>query len=357
MRIDATNAAEYLRSRGYLAPREEAKAQILSGGVSNAVVHIAREYSEDLVLKQAREQLNVAEPWFCSVDRIWREIDVLRRCQSLVDARRSSPPLTIDVPRLLFEDRENHLYAMSAAPTNHVVWKNELLSGAVRTEVAVSCGALLGALHAGSWHDAEIERQLDDRQFFEDLRLDPYYRQTARVHLSLAAPIERLIDSVWSERHCLVHGDFSPKNLLVHDGHLMLIDFEVGHYGDPAFDLGFFLSHVTLKAFYHAPGDAPFLDLIDSFWDGYRAEVAGVISPHDLDALIQRAGLNLAGCALARLDGKSKIDYLDDGVRRDAVREFCRTVLVSQPKQWSDVRLLAAESLASVPNSIDSQTK
>ncbi len=254
-------------------------------------------------------------------------------------------PSKLIVPRLLFEDHENYLYAMSAAPSEHVVWKHELLSGMARSDVARSCGTLLGTLHAKSWHDASLAQQLDDRQFFDDLRLDPYYRQIAGVHESLAPDIERLIDSVCSERHCLVHGDFSPKNLLVHGNGLMLIDFEVGHYGDPAFDVGFFLAHLALKACYHVPRDGPFFDLIDSFWSGYCTEMTRVVSSNDLDALIQRGILNFAGCTLARLDGKSKIDYLHDRARRDAMRELCRIIFNSQPTQWADVRLLAGRLL------------
>jgi 5-methylthioribose kinase len=344
MILTATNALEYLRARDHLAPGESASARELSGGVSNTVVHIARSGGNDLVLKQGRPQLNVAEPWYCSVERIWREVDVLRLCSTLIRGSGGNAPFKVDVPRLLFEDRENYLYAMTAAPAEHVVWKNDLLSGLARGDVSHSCGTLLGTLHAKSWHDAAVARRLDDRQFFEDLRLDPYYRQIRRVHGSLAAHIERLIDSVWKERHCLVHGDFSPKNLLVHGDRLTLIDFEVGHYGDPAFDLGFFLSHLALKAYYHAPRGGIFFDLIDSFWSGYCAEITTVISPIELDALIQRGILNFAGCALARLDGKSKIDYLDDRTRLDAMRELCRTV-ITQPRQWSDVRLLARRLL------------
>jgi 5-methylthioribose kinase len=340
--LTADGAVEYLRSRGHLAPGESASARQLSGGVSNMVIHVARAGGDDLVLKQARPQLNVAEPWYCSVERIWREVEVLRICTTLLQERTTDAPLQVDVPQLLFTDRENYLYAMSAAHGEHVVWKHELLAGVARGDVARSCGTLLGTLHARSWHDAALARQLDDRQFFYDLRLDPYYRQIAAVHESLAPDIDRLIDSVCTERHCLVHGDFSPKNLLLHGDRLLLIDFEVGHYGDPAFDLGFFVSHLVLKAFYHAPRDGPFFDLIDEFWSGYRAQLEGAVSRDDLDALVGRAILNFAGCALARLDGKSKIDYLKDGDKCDAVRDVCRAVLKSQPATWSDVRTLAA---------------
>jgi 5-methylthioribose kinase len=346
MNLTATNAAEYLRSRGHLAPGESAAARELSGGVSNMVIHVARSGGEDLVLKQARPQLNVAQPWYCSIERIWREVDVLGICSTLLQRRTTDAPLKTDVPRLLFRDRENYLYAMSAAPAEHVVWKHELLSGVARDDVARSCGTLLGTLHAGSWHDFALARQLDDRQFFYDLRLDPYYRQIARVYESLAPDIERLIASVCAERHCLVHGDFSPKNLLVHGDRLLLIDFEVGHYGDPAFDLGFFLSHLVLKAFYHAPGDGPFFDLIDAFWSGYCAQMESAISRDEFDALVGRGILNLAGCALARLDGKSQIDYLQDRDRRDAVRELCGRILKDKPTRWADVGQLAHRLLS-----------
>jgi 5-methylthioribose kinase len=249
---------------------------------------------------------------------------------------------------MLFTDPENYLYAMSAAPAEHVVWKHELLAGTARSDVARACGTLLGTLHARSWHDAALARQLDDRQFYFDLRLDPYYRQIAAVHEGLAGDIERLIDSVCRERHCLVHGDFSPKNLLVHNDRMLLIDFEVGHYGDPAFDLGFFLSHLVLKAGYHAPRDGPFFDLIDEFWSGYCAEMTSVVSRDKLEALVGRGILNFAGCALARLDGKSRIDYLDDRAKRDAVRELCRTVFASNPTQWADVRRIASRLLEQI---------
>ncbi|HMT22045.1 MAG TPA: phosphotransferase, partial [Promineifilum sp.] len=154
-----------------------------------------------------------------------REVEVLRICEQLTISNQVQSPLRAETPRLLFEDRENHLYAMTAAPDGHLVWKNELLSGRARIDVAETCGALLGHLHANTWHNDELAKCLDDRQFFNDLRLDPYYRQVAHVHADLKAAVEKLISSVCHERHCLVHGDFSPKNLLVYGDSLMLIDF------------------------------------------------------------------------------------------------------------------------------------
>jgi 5-methylthioribose kinase len=350
MQLSAANAVDYLQRRGHLLPNDRAVARELSGGVSNVVVHVSKPDGDALVLKQARERLNVADPWFCSVERVWREIAVLRQCERLVGGRQSTKAFQVEVPRFLFDDRAMYLYAMSAAPLDHVVWKDELLRGDARPEVAAACGTLLGLIHGGTWHNTDVARRFDDRQYFDDLRLDPYYRQIARVHPDLAAPVQQLIDSVRAERHCLVHGDFSPKNLLLHGKQLILIDFEVGHYGDPAFDLGFFLAHLMLKAFYHVPRHEDFFALTDSFWNGYRSEMAAVVPPPEFDALVCRGILNFAGCALARLDGKSKIDYLKDSARRDAVRALCRSIFAEQPAHWDDVNQLARRQVAASRN-------
>jgi 5-methylthioribose kinase len=350
--LTAANAVDYLRGRGFLTGNEPAEARELVGGVSNEVILVSRPQGENVVLKQVRERLNVADPWHCSVERIWRETDVLRECDRLLEGERSQRAYTVGVPRFFFDDRANYLYAMSAAPPDHVVWKNELLSGLARTEIAAACGSVLGTLHGKSWHDALVASRFNDRQFFEDLRIDPYYRQVSRVLPEFSAEISRLIDSVWHERHALVHGDFSPKNLLVHGNRVTLIDFEVGHYGDAAFDLGFFLTHLVFKAFYHATGHAPFLNLINIFWDHYSAAIMPFLPASEFESLVSRSVQNFAGCALARLFGKSKIDYLNDNIRRNAIFELCRFVFTHRPDRWAPVhqaarRLMSEEQLNS----------
>ncbi|HJT30429.1 MAG TPA: phosphotransferase [Pirellulales bacterium] len=339
--IDETNAESYLREQHWVSVRERVKIRRLTGGVSNEVLYVARpdRTGTDFVLKQARPQLRTPQPWFSSVERVWREIDVLRTCERVLLAepvRPRTPPHTLlaATPRVLHEDRENYAFAMTAAPPDHRVWKADLLGGRIEPVIAEACGHLLGRLHAGTWHDAQVAEQLDDRRLFDELRLDPYYRQVARVCPDHTASFERLIDSVMSERHCLVHADFSPKNLLVYEGGLLLVDFETGHYGDPAFDLGFFLSHLVLKAAYHAPGHEAYLALTRGFWKAYHAELAGVISDEDWRQLERRAILNFAGCAWARLDGKSQIDYLTDEGRRKLVRDLCRTLLDQPVDDW-----------------------
>jgi thiamine kinase-like enzyme len=140
------------------------------------------------------------------------------------------------------------------------------------------------------------------------------------------------VDSVWSHRLCLVHGDFSPKNLLVWPGQLWLIDHEVGHFGDPAFDLGFFLTHLVAKAVHARAGCRHYLALAAEFWREYRGVLESTLLAAEIADLKRRMLLNLAGCLLARVDGKSPLEYLADDERR-AVRQLGREWLVHPPER------------------------
>src|SRR6476661_3891643 len=148
MQLSPANAIDYLRARGFFTSDERADARELVGGVSNEVILVSRPRGENVVLKQVRERLNVPEQWHCSIERVWREIEVLRECERLLGGQHSVATFTLEAPRLLFEDRVNYLYAMTAAPPGHVVWKNEMLSGIARREIASACGTGLGILHS-----------------------------------------------------------------------------------------------------------------------------------------------------------------------------------------------------------------
>jgi len=335
--VDASTAEAYLRRTGRLAPGDQVQIERLAGGVSNEVLRVTRRDGSgdsSFVVKQARAQLRVPQPWFCTVERIWRETATLAACQPLAQPGQ--------VPRILFEDRENYLFAMTAAPRDHRTWKHDLLAGVVDLEVADQCGRLLGAIHAGSWRDARIAREFADRQLFDELRLDPYYRTVARQVPEAAQAFAQLIDSIAANCCALVHADFSPKNILLFPGGLLLVDYETGHYGDPAFDLGFFFSHLCLKTYYHAPQSAAILAAVQVAWDAYRREVEPRIPAADWRALSARWTRHLGGCLWARLDGKSQVEYLTAPPRREFARALARALLFQPTDGPSAIQQLEA---------------
>ncbi len=340
--IEADNVAEVLAGLGWIAPGESLDVRLLLGGVSNMVMHVERETPrggsisrKSFVLKQARSQLDVEEPWFCSVERLEREVLVLQICRHLLDQQQPPENLPVGVPQLLAADAAHHLYAMEAAGPGYRTWKEDLLAGQLDVQVAAHSGWLLAVLHGGSWEDPRLAEQIGDQRFFEDLRLDPYYGHVARRFPELRGELEELVEMA-RRPMSLVHGDMSPKNLLV-DGHqLLLIDFEVGHFGDPAFDLGFFQTHLLLKTLHAGRQAAAYWELLGRFQQGYQQQLSVTRPGLPLDELWQRSLLHLGGCLLARVDGKSPVDYLDTGLQESA-RRIGRDLLCRRIDSWDTV--------------------
>lgn len=328
LELTADNALDYLRSRGWLG-FGPARVEPLGWGVSNAVLRVTAP-ERIFVLKQSRPQLRTRDAWFSDLDRVWREQEVMQVLYPLL------PPPT--VPEVLFSDRDNYVFAMSHAPVDSRVWKETLLAGDVDCAVGERAGMILGRIHERTARAPELVERFRERAVFVQLRVDPFYRRVQERRPEVAQPIAAIIDRMLSTREALCHGDYSPKNILTHARGFTLVDYETAHLGDPAMDLGFFLSHVVLKAVQHAPEQQPFLDLTRAFWLGYSREVRF----RPLEELETRALEHFAVCALARIDGTSPVDYLPEEEKREAVRRLARRVLHERPARWEEILRLCA---------------
>jgi 5-methylthioribose kinase len=315
LELTAAGIPEYLAGRGVPAPRAVTE---LGGGVSNTVLLI--ETGRDrFVLKQSLGKLRVEQDWFSDRNRIFRESAAMRSLAPCL------PPGA--VPDVLWEDRDNCLFAMSAAPSEAPTWKTQLLSGQVEESTAVRIGEMLAAIVRHTWRDAASERDFGDQTVFDQLRLDPYYRSTAARHPDLAGAFSTLLRETSRRRFSLVHGDWSPKNFLVSGDSVMAIDFEVIHYGDPSFDAAFLLNHLALKSF-HLPAHREDLSRAgDAFWRALRAGMPG-----GTDWMEAASVAHLGALMLARIDGKSPAAYLSGPAVRDHVRAFARQLIVDPPE-------------------------
>ena len=285
----------------------------------------AAKIVEDWVLKQALRKLRVQVDWFSAPERIQREAAGLRSLAHIIPA---------NVPELLFEDPRQHILAMTAIPQPHQNWKSALLDGHINVKHAKSFGRLLAQIHNAAEQYPELDHEFADRRFFEELRLEPYYGFTA-TQVPAARPfLLRLIDDTRARRHALVHGDYSPKNVLIHDDQLILLDFEVIHFGDPAFDIGFSLTHFLSKA-HHLPAhrDA-FLGMAREYWQSYLHELSAPLC----DIVKPYAVPHTLACMLARVAGRSPLEYLDQRQRE---------------RQKKILLVLLLENIAELPQLID----
>jgi 5-methylthioribose kinase len=331
---DFDRLRDYLTTRGYIKSGETASFKNLHGGVSNRTVKVAWADGRGWVLKQALAKLRVNVDWFSSPERIAVEAKALRCLNQL------APPGT--TPAFVFEDMPRYLMGMEAIPEEHENWKSVLLSGRIISDHFEQFGMLLGAIHRRSSEAiTEISKLFSDTTYFENLRLEPYYLYAARKTEEAASFLNALAKETLLHKDCLVHGDFSPKNALIYQNKLILLDYEVVHVGDPAFDLGFALTHFLSKA-HHMPAERYRLACAaDLFWRVYREEIAQLKWAKELE---QRVVSHTLACLLARVAGKSPLEYLTSA-EAACQREV---VLVLMRKPPSSVPELIAEFIRKV---------
>jgi 5-methylthioribose kinase len=325
--ITAANALDYLRERGWIGTGP-ARAEPLCGGVSNVVLRVETETSA-FVLKQSRPQLRTRDAWFSDLDRVYREQEVMQALHPLL------PALT--VPEVLFVDRPNYVFAMSHAPAGSRSWKEMLLAGEIDLRLGEHVGAVLGAIHEHTAADPLLVEPFRDHSVYVQLRVDPFYRRVQERRPEVAEAIAAIVERMLTAKEALCHGDYTPKNILVHERGFTLVDYETAHYGDPTMDLGLCLAHLMLKAVRRPAGRAANFALTRAFWRGYNESVELVPK----ERWRARGIEHFAVCALARIDGTSPVDYLPEEPKREAVRRLARRVLFDRPTSWDDVLNMA----------------
>lgn len=251
-------------------------------------------------MKQALNKLRVPGDWFSSPERIHREAAALLEFAKLLGPE--------NIPRLIFDDRDAHILAMEAVPSPHDNWRSLLLAGIVEPNYFESAGKMLGTVHQrGASRPPAVRALFEDQTFFVSLRIEPYYLYTAQVVSEARDFLAALVRDCSANRVTLVHGDFSPKNILISRGKLVLLDYEVAHWGDPAFDLGFFFALLLSKAHHLPEQRSKLFEGVMSAWEHYRLELKSPLLPRDIEP---RAVRHTLGCLLARVDGRSPLDYL-----------------------------------------------
>ncbi|WP_257548106.1 phosphotransferase family protein [Sphingopyxis sp. DBS4] len=282
----------------------------LTGGVSCDVWKVETP-GGPIVVKRPLEQLRVAAEWHAPVERGQSEVRWLRRARG-VDARIA--------PEVLAELPVGHAFAMRFLP-GCPVWKDELMAGRVDPVFAAQVGQGIAAVHAATAHSDSDRADFPNDAMFRALRVDPFLLYVAQRDAELAPILYALADDLTARKIALVHGDVSPKNILVSADGPVFLDAECAVYGDPAFDLAFCTTHLLLKAVWS--GDARLQEAAAALVAAYRRG----IDWEDAEALLLRSGHLTAALLLARVEGKSPAPYLTDPDHRRIVRDQARALL------------------------------
>jgi aminoglycoside phosphotransferase (APT) family kinase protein len=315
---------EFLWESGLATHGEHGEWVALTGGVSSDIWRVSAS-GKTICVKRALGKLKVSADWFASPERNayeWAWLNFAAR------------HLPLNVPAPLAHDPAAGVLAMSFLPSEHYpVWKSKLLSGNVDVAFAREVGRVIGRLHAISAKDRSLIGQLGDTRSFEAIRLDPYLLATGARHPPLEQGMRALVDRTKSIRIAAVHGDVSPKNILVGPAGPVLLDAEASWYGDPAFDLAFCLNHLLLKCIARPTSRSAYLQSFAALSLAYCEE----IDWEPRAEVEHRAASLLPALLLARVDGKSPVEYLTDESERERVRRVAIDLIQTPSVDLADL--------------------
>lgn len=332
IQLTQESLAAYLAAHGLVRNPVGLSIRELGGGVSN-FVSLIEGPGIRWVAKQSLGKLRVKDDWTSQRERIFREAAVIQSLGSILDGA---------VPQVVHVDRANFLYLMTAAPPGSVVWKDSLLNGNIDLEVAEAAGRLLATMITSSQQVPSFQEQFADRTVFDELRIDPYHRTAAGRNPDARKALEELIEDSWKIRNSLVHGDYSPKNMLVRGDSIFLIDFEVVHWGDPAFDSAFLVNHLMLKSFYQPCYAEGYFQACHAFWQALMSGLRNART-EDFEGMTVR---HLGGLMLARMDGKSPVEYIRDEGIKSRVRRTAKHLLAKRPREFKDAVAIVERAVA-----------
>lgn len=325
--------AAWLAHAGLVEDGDTVVAEPLTGGVASDIWRVQAE-GRTFAVKRALEKLKVARDWRAPVSRNGNEV------AWLLEAGRIVPDA---VPHVLAHDAAVGAFAMDyLKPEDHPVWKAELRAGRADPAFAAAVGRAIAAIHAATAHSAGIAARFDTDAIFHSIRLEPYLEATAEAHPDLAPQLMALSRDTLATKIALVHGDVSPKNILVGPKGPVFLDAECAWYGDPAFDLAFCLNHMLLKCLWVPASRDAYLACFDALATAYL----DAVDWESREAIEARAARLLPGLLLARVDGKSPAEYVTTDADKDRVRRVARPLIANPPTTLATIRDAWEEELS-----------
>ena len=320
----------YLMETGLVSENDDFDFQYLEGGVS-CVVALVKAQGNYFIVKQALRKLNVKEDWTCDPGRMAVEMKSNEVYYRLVPD---------NAPKVVSYDEKNNIFIREAAPESCRMWKSDLMGGMLDFKVASSVIKTLVTVHNRCAGDEQIAKDFSDKEMFYKLRIDAYFEFSLKSNPTLTQYAKPIIDELMNSGITLVHGDYSPKNVMLDEKKVFITDYEVSHYGHPCFDIGFLSNHLILKSIHMREFGGAFLSMLQYVLDIYFDEM-NFMPKDELETSFVRV---LPLLMIARVDGKSPVEYIVDPNVKEFVRKAAYAIV--------DEKITNRESLLKLLNKL-----
>jgi len=327
-----------LSKMGLIGEGQQPHLEPLTGGVSSEIYRLNLD-SGPVCVKRALAKLKVEKDWYAPIERNAFEVAWIETATEIAPG---------SAPEIIAHDPDALMFVMAyLEPEQYPVWKEQLSAGIIVPKTAESLGTLLAKLHGATAGQAGVKARFDgSAELFFALRIEPYLLATAAAQPSVASAIEEIALTTQATSLALVHGDFSPKNILIGPDGPVILDSETANYGDPAFDLAFCLNHLLLKCIWHPEWTEDYLHCFDTFAATYLRGVTWE-PPAALEA---RAVALLSVFLLARIDGKSPAEYITEGAHKNFVRSVAMQFLGNAPPSLQAMRAAWSVQMQTKPD-------
>ncbi len=314
----------FLEGNGLFSGNKSLTGFPLTGGVSSDIWRVDLPYGS-ICIKRALPKLRVEADWSAPIERNAYEVAWLKIVAQI---------LPHQVPSVLAHDQKAGMFAMPFLdPKEFEIWKNKLLAEDVDPKFAGNVGSALAKIHGATMDNPKISQEFKTDSIFNSIRLEPYLEATAQIHTDVAKYLYQLIANTKNAEKALVHGDISPKNILVGRTGPVFLDAECAWYGDPAFDLAFCLNHLLLKCLHAPKTKSAYLESFEELTTSYFQTIDCTRGAE----IEKRASQLIAGLFLSRVDGKSPVEYITNEEDKNLVRRTAKRLLFDPVSRLSDV--------------------
>ena len=300
------------------------KYKKLEGGVSSEVYHVKTNKSE-YCIKRSLKKLLVKKEWIADTNRIKFEYYWLNHCRNILN---KNIPKTYE-----FNNKKKYIVMEYLNNSKYKTLKELYFKKIINLNTIRLISKHLYKIHSKS-NNYKIKILFKgNRNNFNDLRLDPYFNEVGRVYPKYKEYVKDLNKNYLINSSTLIHGDFSPKNILIGKNKIVYLDAECCNFGDPIFDLVFFSNHLLLKSIFIKDKSKEFIKSYIIFYKEYLKNLNAKKSKQYVDRIIKMTPIMM----LARIDGKSPVEYIKSKKIKNTIRNKSFLLLEREINNLNDI--------------------